>query len=233
MYELIVITLSITVGCNVLAGIGSYLSLYTNIFNKHRIQSRTYRPDTFWKRLPLIGLNLTILTLLTVVGLALTYEAFDTNWQGGALVVGQFLFLVFLDDAYFYFFHRLLHLNTYLYKKIHKVHHKAFAPFPLEYIYVHPLEWMFGALAIPVGLFAIFALNGSISVHAFWAFAFWRNFHEIDIHSGLQSKLGTYIPFYGTAEHHDRHHMKRTQGNYASTFTIWDRLLKTYLPPVR
>ena len=231
MLELIGITLAITLGCNVLAGVGSYLTLYTDLFAGQRLQTRSYRADTFWKRLPLIAFNLTVLTTLTVVGLSLSHTAFDFGWQGGALVIAQFLFLVFLDDAYFYFFHRFLHVNPYLYKKIHKVHHRAFAPFPLEYIYVHPLEWMFGALAIPVGLGVIFLINGSISVHAFWAFAFWRNFHELDIHSGLRSSLGNLIPFYGTTEHHDRHHMKKTQGNYASTFTIWDRALKTYIPP--
>ena len=110
--------------------------------------------------------------------------------------------------------------------KIHKVHHRAFAPFP-QYI-VHPLEWMFGALAIPLG--PLYFSNGSISVHAFWAFAFWRNFHEIDIpRSSFVSRNVDSV--YGTTEHHDRHHMKKTQGNYASTFTIWDRALKTYIPP--
>ena len=117
MLELIGITLAITLGCNVLAGIGSYVTLYTDLFAGQRLQTRSYRADTFWKRLPLIAFNLTILTALTVVGLAMGYTAFDFGWQGGALVVGQFLFLVFLDDAYFYFFHRLLHVNPYLYKK--------------------------------------------------------------------------------------------------------------------
>ena len=231
MYELICITLAITVGCNMLAGIGSYLTLYTDLFEDKRIQSRTYRPNTFWQRLPLIGLNLSVVIVLTVVGLALSYGAFNFQWQGILAVAAQFLLLVFLDDAYFYFFHRLLHLNPYLYKKIHEIHHRAYAPVPLEYIYVHPLEWMLRAAAIPVGLGTIYLLNGSISVHAFWTFAFWLNIHEIAIHSGLHSSLGHLIPFYGTTDLHDRHHMKKTQGNYASTFTIWDRLLKTSIPP--
>ncbi len=124
MYELICITLAITVGCNILAGIGSYLTLYTDLFEDKRIQSRTYLPNTFWQRLPLIGLNLSVVIVLAVVGLALSYSAFDFQWQGTLAVTAQFLFLVFLDDAYFYFFHRLLHLNPYLYKKMHKIHQR-------------------------------------------------------------------------------------------------------------
>ena len=36
------------------------------------------------------------------------------------------------------------------------------------------------------------------------------------------------IPLYGNNEHHDIHHAKR-DGNYASTFTLWDFLLNTKL----
>ena len=92
MLELIGITLAITLGCNVLAGIGSYVTLYTDLFAGQRLQTRSYRADTFWKRLPLIAFNLTILTILTVVGLAMGHTAFDFGWQGGALVVGSFSF---------------------------------------------------------------------------------------------------------------------------------------------
>ena len=51
--------------------------------------------------------------------------------------------------------------------------------------------------------------------------------HEIHIHSGIKTlKYLKYMPLYGINEHHDIHHSKR-MGNYASTFTFWDILLKT------
>ena len=34
------------------------------------------------------------------------------------------------------------------------------------------------------------------------------------------------IPFYGDNEHHDLHHAKR-DGNYASTFILWDKIMGT------
>jgi len=226
MFELIWKTLAVLVGLNLLAAAVSYVTLYTNLFKGLRIQSQTYVPGVFWQRLPLISLNLLILVVLATAGLSLGYGAFDFQWQGAWAVALQFLVLAFLDDAQFYFFHRALRRHPYLYKKIHHIHHRVSTPFPLEYIYVHPLEWMLRAVAIPVGLGAIYLVNGSISVHAFWAFAFWLNFHEIDIHSGLRSSIGRLIPYFAAIEHHDLHHMKK-QGNYASTFTVWDRVLKT------
>ena len=55
-----------------------------------------------------------------------------------------------------------------------------------------------------------------------------RNLHELDIHSGVKSsKITSAIPFYGTTEHHDLHH-SRNKGNYASTFTFWDKIFGTY-----
>jgi sterol desaturase/sphingolipid hydroxylase (fatty acid hydroxylase superfamily) len=230
MTELIIITLSITFGCNILAGLGSYLVLYTELLKPFRIQSRKYRKNVFWKRFPLIAFNLSTLFILAAIGLYFSFPLFDMNWQSPMSIGLQLLFLVVIDDAYFYFFHRTLHTSPYLYDRIHKIHHRAYAPFPLEYIYVHPLEWTLGGLGIPIGLSIICLSTGSISAHAFWMFALWRNFHEFDIHSGLRSTVGSLLPFYGTTEHHDRHHQKNTNGNYASTFTYWDQLLGTDLP---
>lgn len=236
MSPLIIITLAIMLGCNLIAGISSYLILYTDLFNTRRIQKRRYRPGIFRQRMPLIAFNLSVLVVLTTVGLYFAEGIFSWDWQGlgwaGWLaVVLQFVVLVVIDDAYFYFFHRNLHERPWLYKHIHKIHHRAFAPFPLEYIYVHPLEWMIGAGAIPIGLTLIYLTQGSVSVWAFWVFAAWRNLHEVDIHSGLNPKWTRLIPMLGTSEHHDLHHMKNSKGNYSSTFTFWDRVLGTQLTP--
>ena len=229
MLFLIVTTISITLFCNLLAGGISYLILYTDYLKRFRIQKRKYRSKVFWKRFPLIAFNLSILFFLAGVGLYLTYPMFDMTTQSITAMALQILLLIVVDDVYFYFFHRTLHTSPYLYDRIHKIHHRAYAPFPLEYIYVHPLEWMLGGVGIPIGLGVIYLTQGSVSVHAFWIFALWRNIHEVDIHSGLRSKLGLFVPFYGTAEHHDRHHMKNTNGNYASTFTFWDQVMGSYI----
>ncbi|RJE16731.1 C-4 methylsterol oxidase, partial [Aspergillus sclerotialis] len=50
------------------------------------------------------------------------------------------LFFV-LEDAWHYWFHRVLHLPR-LYKMIHKLHHQYSAPFGLAAEYASPLETM-------------------------------------------------------------------------------------------
>ena len=232
--KLFVITLAIPLFCNTVAGIWSYLILYTTVFSNSRLQPPRYKPDVFKKRFPLIALNLFILITFVVLGLFLAqhFSFFDMELQSPLSMTIQFLLLILIDDTWFYWVHRTMHTTPKIYSKIHKIHHKAFQPFPLEYIYVHPLEWMVGGVGIPIGVGLILLMQGNISIHAFWIFAFWRNFHEVDIHSGIQSRIGGFIPFYGSVEHHDQHHMKNSKGNYASTFTFWDRIMGTNLPPL-
>ena len=237
MSAFIIITLSIAIGCNLFAGLLSYIILYTPILADRRIQGQRYKAGIFWKRFPLIFFNLSLLMLITYIGLYFAEDLFSWTLPDSSLWMAltlfcQFLILVIIDDAYFYFFHRILHENKMLYQRIHKIHHHAFAPFPLEYIYVHPLEWMGGAGGIPLGLTLIYWSQGSISVWAFWIFAAWRNLHEVDIHSGLRSRWSHKIPLFGTTEHHDQHHRKKSKGNYSSTFTFWDQMLGTALDPV-
>ena len=148
----------------------------------------------------------------------------NTSFSYLNLFVQLFIILIF-DDTFFYFLHRLMHENKYIYKKIHKIHHRANSPIPIDYLYVHPLEWMSGFIGPFIGIL----LLGGVSIYAFWLYLIVRNLHELDIHSGLKgSFLNRLLPFSGTNEHHDLHHAKR-DGNYSSTFTLWDTIFRTKL----
>jgi len=148
----------------------------------------------------------------------------DTSFSYLNLFLQLFIILIF-DDTFFYFLHRLMHENKYIYKKIHKIHHRANSPIPIDYLYVHPLEWMSGFIGPFIGIL----LLGGVSIYAFWLYLIVRNLHELDIHSGLKSSfLNRLLPFSGTNEHHDLHHAKR-DGNYSSTFTLWDTIFRTKL----
>ena len=135
----------------------------------------------------------------------------------------EVLFVLTIDDIFFYVLHRMMHENKYIYRKIHKIHHRANAPIPIDYIYVHPLEWSSGMIGPFIGMLLI----GGISIYSFWIYLIVRNLHEIHIHSGIKTSWFKFlIPFYGDNEHHDLHHAKR-DGNYASTFILWDKIMGT------
>ena len=177
------------------------------------------------ERLPLYLLNLGLLTVFAVFGVYSLYDFFDTELPSIWVFLGQLLFVTFIDDVWFYFAHRYMHQNKYLLKKVHSIHHRAHTPFPLEYLYVHPFEWMLGIIGTFAG-YLLILLVMPLNIYAFWAFALLRNLHEIHIHSDLNLPFLKNVPLISPVEDHDVHHAK-LNGNYASTFRIWDRIMNT------
>ena len=75
---------------------------------------------------------------------------------------------------------------------------------------------------------SILLLQG-IAFETFIVYLMFRTTHELFIHSGLRSSVFfKLIPFYGNNEHHEIHHAK-FDCNYATTFTIWDKLFGTHV----
>ena len=224
---LILVTLTISVGCNLFGYLLSLAVLYSSLFDRFKIQKGRGDSSLLAARLPLVVFNIAVLLVLTVIGLASLGDFFVFVWPGTGFLLGEILLLFLVDDTFFYFYHRALHKIPFLYKSIHRIHHRAVTPFPLEYIYVHPLEWLGGTLGTVLGLALLFFFRGDINVYSFWGFALLRNLHEIDIHSGLRPVFAQHLPGIGTTEHHDLHHIRVNNGNYSSSFTFWDRLLGT------
>jgi len=225
---IILVTLGILLVGNIIALVYSWLVLYTDVFKKYRLQEKKYKPGIFFQRLPLILFNLAILSLITAVSLYFFADKiFETSIPVWWLIPVQVIFIFVIDDAWFYFAHRLMHENKFLLRKIHSIHHQAITPFPLEYIYVHPLEWMIGSVGSFLGLIALMMIM-PVNIYAFWIYGIIRNLHEVEIHSDLRSPIVKYIPFLNPTENHDLHHSK-VKGNYASMFTIWDRVFGTVL----
>ena len=141
--------------------------------------------------------------------------------------------------------------TRYLYKHIHKIHHKYSAPFGLAAEYAHPAEvFILGAGTIcgPL-LYCYFTQNLHLLTVLIWIVL--RLFQAIDAHSGyghyllklvfirsldkLNSvfffldfpwSLNHILPFWSGAEHHDFHHMAFTN-NFSTSFRWWDRIFGT------
>ena len=219
-------TLAIILACNVLGFIISIISIHFPFLQKFRIQKRKIKSSIFYNRLPLILFNIMLLMLVSGFGLYYLYYLFDPVLKLDFLIITVQLFVILLiDDVFFYFLHFWMHTNQYILKTIHRIHHKAITPVALEYIYVHPLEWLMGYVGPFIAIFVI-SLFCPVSILAFWSYQLIRNIHELDVHSGFRSFFSKWIPFWGESEHHDLHHEK-LNGNYATTFTIWDQIFKT------
>ncbi len=226
-----VTTAGIYLGINVFGLIWSLGIVHFGLPDALRLQDRPHPMATLKERLPLVTMNVFILLALTAGAVVSLDSVFTTEPISGKLLTVQLLLVLCIDDVWFYGWHRLLHENTWMYSKIHRIHHKAFSPLPFEYIYVHPVEWMVGSIGPFLGFVTVNAVFGTVPTWTLWAYLLVRNLHELDIHSGMRSFLGPKIPFFGLAEHHDLHHAKPTKGNYASTFTLWDHVFRTLWRP--
>jgi sterol desaturase/sphingolipid hydroxylase (fatty acid hydroxylase superfamily) len=217
-------TVLLLVGTNLIGLLYSMLVLYTDLFRKFTIQKKQYVKGVFAKRMPLYLFNITLLLAISGLGAYFGFGFLEQKISVG-IIVFQVVFAFVIDDIFFYFYHRWLHENKFMLKNIHSIHHKATKPFPLEYLYAHPFEWLMGMIGAFLG-FALILIFMPVNLYAFWIFGAIRNLHEIHIHSDLELPISSKIPLLSKTKHHDDHHAK-LNGNYASTFVWMDRIFKT------
>lgn len=221
-------TMLMVVGINTFATVLSYAMLLWPPYSI-KIQERSYTVQMLNSRMPLILMNIVLLATLSYFSLSSLESVFYWDPKSLPILALEIFVLSLVDDAYFYAFHRWMHENKWVYKKVHLQHHRAFTPVPIEYIYVHPFEWIGGSGGIFFGALTLFLFEGGqISAYTFLTYAAIRSLHELDIHSGIRSKVfPKALPFIGSTEHHDLHHSKPNSGNYGSTYLFWDILFKT------
>ena len=218
-------TVGVLLASNLFGLIYSMVVLKTTTFKKFRIQTKAYKEGVFGSRMPLFIFNFIILLIFSGVGTYFMYDLFNVQNTPWWMIVIQVILAFVIDDIWFYIFHRWLHENKFMLKHVHSIHHRATTPFPLEYLYAHPAEWMLGMLGVVLG-FGLMLLFMPVSIYSLWIFGGLRNLHEIHIHSDLQLPILSKLPLISKTKHHDDHHAKLT-GNYSSTFVWMDKIFKT------
>jgi Delta7-sterol 5-desaturase len=163
-----------------------------------------------------------VVTYLSTKGYTKIYTDFSAHsaWLG----VGGFFMLLLIDDAWFYWMHRLLH-HPKLFPLVHVVHHKSVDVNPFTSVSFHWVEafvltlWIFPvAFFIPVyapvlGLIQVWGLLDNVKSHLGYEL----------YPAGLNR---SWLRFLTSSTHHNMHHSK-FKGNYGVHFRFWDRLMKT------
>jgi sterol desaturase/sphingolipid hydroxylase (fatty acid hydroxylase superfamily) len=132
---------------------------------------------------------------------------------------------VLIEDALFYWSHRLLH-TSFLFKHVHRKHHEFhnLASYPIASEYTHPVESLLGNI-LPVMVGPI------VTGQSFMTLQIWlwiRMLKTSDAHCGYHfpfSPFGMFWPF-NEAPRHDFHHEKGV-GSFGSFFQFWDNVCGT------
>ncbi|KAM9398365.1 methylsterol monooxygenase 1 isoform 2-T2 [Salvelinus alpinus] len=195
---------------------------------KYKIQQD--KPETWekqWRCFKMLLFNHFCIQLPMICGTYHFTEFFSIPYDWDSMprwpyLLAQCLGCAVIEDTWHYFLHRLLHHRS-IYKYIHKVHHEFTAPFGMQAEYAHPAETVILGSGFFIGIM-VFCNH----VTLLWAWVAFRLLETIDVHSGYDIPLNPLhlIPFYAGARFHDFHHMNFV-GNYASTFTWWDKILHT------
>ncbi|RDB20887.1 Sphingolipid C4-hydroxylase SUR2 [Hypsizygus marmoreus] len=138
----------------------------------------------------------------------------------------QFLTAMFIIDTWQYFLHRLMHVNKFLYKQFHSVHHRLYVPYAFGSLYNHPIE---GFVLDSLGAAMAELLTGMNTRQAMLLFSF-STFKTVDDHCGYSLPWDPLQLLTGNnADYHDIHHQViGIKSNFSQPFFIhWDSILGT------
>ncbi len=200
------------------------------LYTGHLLLRRQHQPEgqpySRWQWL-ICGLTNLLNTVVTYTGFWL--------WKKGIIMISpvfswrlvpDFLLLFFAMDLLMFLLHFVIH-KTFLYKMIHRLHHEATDPRPIDLFILHPVETLcFGALWL--ALLAVYACN-------IYAIIFYL---IVNIVFGLAGHLGIEpipahirrqlpVQLLGTSSFHHRHHQD-TDHNFGFYTSVWDRLFGTF-----
>ena len=170
----------------------------------------------------------------------LTYRASQApssmKWAWLPLEIG--LYGVILD-FFFYWYHRLMHDITPLWK-FHRTHHLTKHPNPLLSLYADTEQEIFDIAGIPLMTYFAMKLMGfPMGFYEWWMCHQFVVFSELAGHSGLRVHTTTpgtsswLLKLFGAElviEDHDLHHRQgwKSSFNYGKQTRLWDKIFGTF-----
>jgi Delta7-sterol 5-desaturase len=144
---------------------------------------------------------------------------FDLQAHGLLYAVAGTVLYFLLTDAGLYWAHRTFH-RPFLFRHIHRWHHRYTAPSAFTAMAMHPLEL---ATYQSVMLLPLFVLP--VHVGGLILVLVYQNYVALVDHSGID--LHSWLPWQPPTRFHDDHHV-HFHVNYGQNMGLWDRIFGTY-----
>lgn len=144
-------------------------------------------------------------------------------------IAAQFLIGMFVLDTWQYFWHRCMHMNKFLYRNIHSMHHRLLVPYSFGAQYNHPVEGLLGNTVSGALAFLISGMSLRTSIF-FFSFATMK---AMDDHCAIWVPWNVFrLLFWNNTAYHDIHHQFRgNKHNFSQPFFVmWDKIFGTYMP---
>ncbi|XP_052159435.1 sphinganine C4-monooxygenase 1-like [Oryza glaberrima] len=168
----------------------------------------------------------------TLAGERRTTTATTASPSSWLAVAARFAVGMVVLDGWQYAWHRWMHTNRFLYRRVHSWHHRLVAPYAFGAQYNHPAE---GLLLDTVGGAVAFLASG-MSPRASVVFFSLCTAKGVDDHCGLWLPAASPLQrvFRNTAAYHDVHHQRRGgRYNFSQPFFVtWDKVFGTHMPYV-
>ena len=208
---------------------GLAVGILTGFFRARKIQPKGFNWRTFRNEAFFAAVNVAISgAVLGYLTSKLTQSGFITHNAAPAsawVVALEFAAYFFAFDAYFYWFHRLMHIEP-IYRYVHKIHHYSTSPNLLTTFSVSPLESLINGGFVPLFLTVLTVHEDTL-----------KYILPTNVVMGVYVHLGyEFLPrwwnkswatkWFITTTFHDQHH-KYFRWNFGGYTTIWDRLCGT------
>ncbi len=150
----------------------------------------------------------------------------------------SFIFEI-IFDFFHYWTHRIFHMNSYLYKHIHKTHHTHNHVAPIVTFIQNPIDLILSN-SVPLCLsFSIMKniIGLNISLYMLICILTYKSYIEVAGHSDIETKrtcsfaqciwLARALNITLFSKHHILHHTHVTK-NFSKRFSLWDKVFGTF-----
>ncbi|OQV17564.1 Lathosterol oxidase [Hypsibius exemplaris] len=176
------------------------------------------------RSIPLMSFMSVIMFLAEVRGYSFLFDSFEeTKFGRWSMVIYSVSFILFTDSL-IYWIHRGLH-SKYLYKRLHKTHHKWKIPTPFASHAFNPVDGFVQSLPYHIYVF-LFPMHKWTYLGLFVFVNVWT----VSIHDGNYRVPNFFKPIVNGSAHHMDHHIYYNY-NYGQFFTLWDRIGRSYRTP--